>query len=143
MVFKRIYLSLSYKRYILIKRIFSKVFKPCISLINLLSEIWLPSTIFPGSRELQVTSPTLRRSISSPPILCRLIWYCIFYRHRSSSITCISMFYMLYVFESFCKDKLYHAWLEFDFEVWEILCDEWYCWVRVLACLWKRCFIFL
>ena len=32
---------------------------------------------------------------------------------------------MLYVFESFCKDDLYHAWLEFGFKVyWEMVCDE-------------------
>ena len=89
------------------KRIFSKVFKPCISLINLLSEVWLPSTIFPGSRELVITSPTLCRSHSSPAILCMHIWYCIISRHRSS-IVVLAWFLMIYVFGRFYKDDLYY-----------------------------------
>ena len=36
---KDLYIYMSYKDFILNKRIFSKVLKPCISLINLLSEV--------------------------------------------------------------------------------------------------------
>ena len=78
-----------------------------------------PQLFFSGSRELEVTSPTLRRSHSSPAILCRLIWYCIYFRHRSS-ITCISMFIMFYVFIKIyicdCNKCMIWVWLGIFFE---------------------------
>ena len=81
-----------------------------------------PQLFFPGSRELEVTSPTLRRSHSSPAILCRLIWYCIISRHRSS-IVCINMIscfiYLEVYIRMVCILCMNWVWN------WD-LCDLWY-----------------
>ena len=90
---KRDLLLISYKHYILIKRYFQRFWNHAFHLLAYSVRSDSPQLFFSGSRELEVISPTLRRTLSSPAILCRLIWYCIFYRHRSSGIICTSMFY--------------------------------------------------
>ena len=102
-----------------------------------------PQLFFSGSRELEVTSPTLRRSHSSPAILCRLIWIYIIFRHRSSSIMCINLFNMLCVFGRIYEYGLYimHD-LSLTWDLWEckmmnVICCwmHWHCWKSVLYCL--------
>ena len=74
----------------------------------------------------------MRRSHSSPAILCRLIWFCIISRHRSSSIVCISMLYCtLCIWKDLWLWFVYYAWFEFDFgmyEKWDLFLWNWYCW---------------
>ena len=110
----------------MVKRIFSKVLKPCISFINLLSEVWLPSTIFLGSRELVAISPTLRHTHSSPAILCRFSWYCIIALILDTAVVLhvLAWFHMSYLFEMFYKDDLYF--------MHELSCTWDLCWDLIL-----------
>ena len=66
-------LPIHYKLYILIKGYFQRFLNHAFHLLTYSVRSDSPQLFFSGSRELEVTSPTLRRSHSSPAILCRHI----------------------------------------------------------------------
>ena len=129
-------LLICYKYYILIKGYFQRFSNHAFHLLTYSVRSDSPQLFFPGSRELEVISPMLCRSHSSPAILCRLIWYCINSRHRSSSIMCINMFNMLCVFRRIYEYGLYimHD-LSLTWDLWECTTTDVICWLNALALL--------